>query len=99
MTAGGGVMSSARRSIASGRLREAFHEMTLTMLDGTQQAYRPLTSLSALQEHILEPLGFSAQAYTTRLCDVSHAPPYKCANRKFERGKSELDMDKYQVRT
>ena len=56
------------------RLLEAFQEVTLTVIEGAQQSYRHLTTLSPLQEHILELLGFSSQVYT-RLCDVSLEPP------------------------
>ena len=56
------------------RLLEAFHEVTLTVIEGAQQSHRHLTALNPLQENILELLGFSAQVYT-RLCDPSHEPP------------------------
>jgi transposase len=56
------------------RLLEAFQEITLTIIEGPQQTYRHLTALSALQQHILEVLGFSSEPYT-RLCTVSSEPP------------------------
>jgi transposase len=55
------------------RLLEAFQEVTLTVVEGVHQAYRPLTTLSPLQERILALLGFSSRVYT-RLCTVSHEP-------------------------
>jgi hypothetical protein len=55
------------------RLLEAFQEVTLTVIEGVDQVYRHLTTLSPLQERILELLGFSARVYR-RLCTVSHEP-------------------------
>jgi transposase len=55
------------------RLLEAFQEVTLTVLEGVEHAYRHLTALSPLQEHILALLGFSSRVYR-RLCTVSHEP-------------------------
>jgi transposase len=55
------------------RLLEAFQEVTLTVLEGVDQAYRHLTALSPLQERILALLGFSSRVYR-RLCTVSHEP-------------------------
>ena len=55
------------------RLLEAFQEVTLTVIEGVDQAYRHLTALSPLQERILGLLGFSARVYR-RLCTVSHEP-------------------------
>jgi transposase len=56
------------------RLLEAFQEITLTIVKGSQQTYRHLTALSPLQQRILEILGFSSEVYT-RLCTVSAEPP------------------------
>ena len=55
------------------RLLEAFHEVTLTVVEGVHCAYRSVTALSPIQERILELLGFSSRVYT-RLCTVSHEP-------------------------
>ena len=55
------------------RLLEAFQEVTLTVVAGGHQVSRYLTTLSPLQERILELLGFSSRVYT-RLCTVSHEP-------------------------
>lgn len=55
------------------RLLEAFQEVTLTVIEGVGQVYRHLTSLSPLQERILELLGFSSRVYR-KLCTVSHEP-------------------------
>ena len=55
------------------RWREAFQEVTLTVVEGGHQAYRHLTALSPLQERMLARLGFSSRVYT-RLCTVSHEP-------------------------
>jgi transposase len=74
---GGLYAGNSKRATArptAERLREAFQEVTLTVIEGAQQCYRLLTALSPLQERILKLLGFSAQAYT-RLCDVSYEPP------------------------
>lgn len=43
------------------RLLEAFHEVTLTVMEGVDHVYRPLTALSPLQERLLELLGFSSR--------------------------------------
>lgn len=56
------------------RLLEAFQEVTLTVIAGPHQTYRHLTTLSPLQQCILEILGFSSTVYT-RLCTVSDEPP------------------------
>ena len=55
------------------RLLEAFHEVTLTVVEGAHCVYRYVTALSPIQERILELLGFSSRVYT-RLCTVSHEP-------------------------
>jgi hypothetical protein len=55
------------------RLLEAFQDVTLTVVEGVQQVYRHLTTLSPLQERILKLLGCSSRVYT-RLCTVSHEP-------------------------
>ncbi len=56
------------------RLLEAFRDITLTISEGPQQTNRHLTTLSPLQQRILEILGFSSALYT-RLCTVSAEPP------------------------
>ena len=56
------------------RLLEAFEDMTLTIVKGSQQTARYGTALSPLQQRILELLGFSSVLYT-RLCTVSSEPP------------------------
>jgi transposase len=56
------------------RLLEALQEVTLTIIEGPQQAYRHLTLLSPLQQRVLEVLGFSSEVYT-RLCTVFTEPP------------------------
>jgi hypothetical protein len=43
------------------RLLEAFQDITLTLLKGPQQTDRHVTALSALQQRILEVLGFSSE--------------------------------------
>jgi transposase len=76
-TISGLYAGNAKRTTArptAERLLEAFQEVTLTVIEGSQQSHRHMTTLSPLQERILELLGFSAQAYT-RLCDVSLEPP------------------------
>ncbi len=59
------------------RLLEAFQEVTLTVIEtvieGVSYVYRHLTTLSPLQERILELLGFSSRVYR-KLCTVSHEP-------------------------
>lgn len=55
------------------RLLEAFQEVTLTVMEGVDQAHRHVTALSPLQERILELLGFSSRVYR-RLCSISHEP-------------------------
>ena len=55
------------------RLLEAFQEVTLTVMEGVDQAHHHVTALSPLQERILELLGFSSRVYR-RLCIVSHEP-------------------------
>jgi transposase len=56
------------------RLLEAFEDITLTIVKGSQQTARYVTALSPLQQRILELLGFSSVLYT-RLCTVSSEPP------------------------
>ena len=56
------------------RLLEAFEDITLTIVKGSQQTARYVTALSPLQLRILKLLGFSAALYT-RLCTVSSEPP------------------------
>ena len=57
------------------RLLEAFEGITLTVVvKGFQQTDRYITTLSPLQQRILEILGFSLDLYT-RLCTVSSEPP------------------------
>ena len=56
------------------RLLEAFEDITLTIIKGSQQTARYVTALSPLQQRILELLGFSAVLYT-RLCTDSAEPP------------------------
>src|SRR6266487_4080990 len=56
------------------RLLEAFRDITLTISEGPEQTTRHLTTLSPLQQRILEILGFSSELYT-RLCTVSAEPP------------------------
>ena len=57
------------------RLLEAFEGITLTVVvKGFQQTDRHITTLSPLQQRILEILGFSLDLYT-RLCTVSSEPP------------------------
>lgn len=76
-TLSGLYAGNAKRATArptAERLLEAFQEVTLTVIEGVQQSHRHMTTLSPLQERILELLEFSAQAYT-RLCDISLEPP------------------------
>ena len=56
------------------RLLEAFRDITLTISEGPEQTTRHFTTLSPLQQRILEILGFSSELYT-RLCTVSAEPP------------------------
>jgi len=56
------------------RLLEAFQDITLTIVKGPQQSDRHITTLSPLQQRILEILGFSSELYT-RLWTVSSEPP------------------------
>jgi transposase len=56
------------------RLLEAFQDITLTIVQGPQQTDRHITTLSTLQQRILEIVGFSSELYT-RLCTVSSEPP------------------------
>jgi transposase len=56
------------------RLLEAFQDITLTIVKGPQQTDRHITTLSTLQQRILEILGFSSALYA-RLCTVSSEPP------------------------
>ena len=50
------------------RLLEAFHEVTLTVVEGVHGVYRDVTALSPIQERILELLGFSSRVYTNQWC-------------------------------
>jgi transposase len=75
-TLAGLYVGNAKRETArptAERLLDAFQEVTLTVVEGVHQVYRHLTTLSPLQERILELLGFSSRVYT-RLCTVSHEP-------------------------
>ena len=56
------------------RLLEAFQDITLTIIKGPQQTDRHVTTLSPLQQRILEVLGFSSVLYTG-LCTISSEPP------------------------
>jgi transposase len=56
------------------RLLEAFHDLTLTIIKGSQQTARHVTALSPLQQRILALLGFSSALYT-RLGTISSEPP------------------------
>ena len=57
------------------RLLEAFEGITLTVfVKGCQQTDRHITTLSPLQQRILEILGFPLDLYT-RLCSISSEPP------------------------
>jgi transposase len=56
------------------RLLEAFEDMTLTIVKGSQQTARYVTALSPLQQRILALLGFSPELYT-RLGTISSEPP------------------------
>jgi transposase len=56
------------------RLLEAFEDIPLTIVKGSQQTARYVTALSPLQQRILALLGFSSVLYT-RLCTVSSQPP------------------------
>jgi len=56
------------------RLLDAFEDITLTIVKGSQQTARYVTPLSLLQQRILGLLGFSSALYT-RLCTVSSEPP------------------------
>ena len=64
------------------RLLEAFPESTLTVMEGPQQTYRHVPTLSPLQPRMLGIVGFSSEVYT-RLCTVFSEPPSKWANRKY----------------
>src|SRR5215510_2659767 len=55
-------------------LLEAFEDIPLTIVKGSQQIVQHMTALSPLQQRILELLGFSSKLYT-RLCTVSSEPP------------------------
>jgi hypothetical protein len=70
---GGNAKRQTARPTAE-RLLESFQEVTLTVVEITNQTYQYLTVLSPLQVRILELLGFSSQVYT-RLCTVSDKPP------------------------
>jgi transposase len=75
-TLAGLYVGNAKRETArptAERLLEAFQELTLTVVQGVHRVYCHLTTLSPLQERILELLGFSSRVYT-RLCTVSHEP-------------------------
>jgi transposase len=63
------------------RLLEAFGDLTLTIIQTSQQLYRYLRPLNTLHQRIVNALGLSSEIYT-RLCMVSAEPPYKWANRK-----------------
>jgi hypothetical protein len=83
-TLGGRYAGNAKRATArptAERRRAACRAVTLTVVEGGHQAYRPLTALSPLQERIVEILGGSLQV-STRLCTISDEPPEKWANRK-----------------
>ena len=56
------------------RLLEAFADIALTLVKGSQQTARYVTALSPLQLRILELLGFPSALYT-RLRTVSSEPP------------------------
>ena len=56
------------------RLLEAFENLTLTVIELSQQTIRHVTPLSPVQLRILEILGFSLEVYT-RLEAVSVEPP------------------------
>jgi hypothetical protein len=56
------------------RLLEAFEDITLTSITGSQQTARYVTALRPLQQRILKLLGVSAVLYT-RLCTDSAEPP------------------------
>jgi transposase len=56
------------------RLLEAFRDITLTIMEGSQQTDRHVTALSPLQQRILGILGFPLALYT-RLCTISAEPP------------------------
>ena len=56
------------------RLLEAFGETTLTIIKDSHQTYWHLPPLSALQQRILDALGFSVDIYT-KLCTVAANPP------------------------
>jgi transposase len=56
------------------RVLEAFQDLTLTLIKGSQQTDRHMTALRPLQQRILEVLGFSSALYT-RLCTISSEPP------------------------
>src|SRR5215475_9430205 len=69
----GNPQRTTDRPTAERRL-EAFADMTLTSIKGSQQTVRYVTALSPLHQRILELLGFSAVLYT-RLCTDSADPP------------------------
>src|SRR2546428_1754730 len=56
------------------RLLEAFQDITVTIIKGTQQNDRHMTALSPLQQRVLEILGCSSALYT-RLGTISSEPP------------------------
>ena len=56
------------------RLLEAFGETTLTIIKDSHQTSWHLPPLSALQQRILDALGFSVDIYT-KLCTVAANPP------------------------
>jgi transposase len=56
------------------RLLEAFEDITLTIVKGSQRIARHMTALSPLQQRILELFGFSSELYT-RLGTLSSEPP------------------------
>jgi transposase len=75
------------------RLLEAFQDITLTIIQGSQQTNRHVTALSPLQQRILEVLGVSAVVYT-RLCTASimasATPFWGCATPKHITAKSAM---------
>jgi transposase len=56
------------------RLLEAFQDLTVTIIQSAEQTMGHVTSLNAVQQRILELLGFSADLYTA-LGAISPEPP------------------------
>jgi hypothetical protein len=56
------------------RLLEALQDLTLTVIEFSQQTMRHVTTLSPVQLRILVILGFSSEVYT-RLEAISVEPP------------------------